>query len=125
MSVLDASAILALLQKEPGSAQVATHLADSVVSAVNAAEIATKLADVGLPDGFAPAVIKALGVTIVDFDARQAWAVASLRESTRELGLSLGDRACLALGLSSAGPTVTADRSWAGLPDEFNVLVVR
>lgn len=123
--MIDASAFLALLQKEPGSAEVAPHLSGGKMSAANAAEVATKLADSGLPVGFAAATLEALGVTVVAFDAEQAWEVGRIRPLTKSLGLSLGDRACLGLGLGHDEVAVTADRTWAQLPNNFKVLIVR
>lgn len=125
MSVIDASALLALLNKEPGASTVAGHVTGGHISAVNAAEVASKLADVGLPSGFASAAISALGINVVDFDSPLAWAVGDLRPETRSLGLSLGDRACLALGRSVREVVVTADALWSGLSDQFEVLVIR
>jgi PIN domain nuclease of toxin-antitoxin system len=124
VSVLDASAILALLNREAGGVKVAEHVDGAKVSAVNAAEVASKLFDVGLPVSLARAAISALGIEVVDFDQEQAWAVARLRSATKELGLSLGDRACLGLGLALGEVAVTADRSWSNLSD-FDVLVIR
>jgi PIN domain nuclease of toxin-antitoxin system len=65
-----------------------------------------------------------LGIEVVDFDQEQAWAVARLRSATKELGLSLGDKACLGLSLALGEVAVTADRSWSNLSD-FDVLVIR
>lgn len=125
MSVLDASALLTLLQKEPGADVVAGQLSGGVISAVNAAEVASKLVDAGISPTFSAATIRALGLEIVAFDPAHAWEVGRIRITTRSLGLSLGDRACLALGRSLHDVVVTADRSWSELSDEFQILVVR
>ncbi len=124
MSVFDASAILTLLNKESGSAQVAEQVAGGSISAVNAAEVASKLLVVGLPVSLTRAAITALGIEVVDFDQEQAWTVGRLRTVTKHLGLSLGDRACLGLGLARGEVAVTADRSWSGLSG-LDVLVIR
>lgn len=113
--VLDASAVLALLNREPGGEHVEDYLADGVVSAVNAAEVLSKLADAGLTPGEAKESLSLLGISIVAFELRDAEAVAALRGHTKSKGLSLGDRACLALGLRLGAVVVTAERSWAGL----------
>jgi PIN domain nuclease of toxin-antitoxin system len=113
--VLDASAVLALLNREPGGERVEDYLADGVVSAVNAAEVLSKLADAGLTPGEAKESLSLLGISIVAFELRDAEAVAALRGHTKSKGLSLGDRACLALGLRLGAVVVTAERSWAGL----------
>lgn len=113
--VLDASAVLALLNREPGGERVEDYLADGVISAVNAAEVLSKLADAGLTAGEAKESLSLLGISIVAFELRDAEAVAALRGHTKSKGLSLGDRACLALGLRLGAVVVTAERSWAGL----------
>ncbi len=113
--VLDASAVLALLNREPGGERVEDYLADGVISAVNAAEVLSKLADAGLTPGEAKESLSLLGISIVAFELRDAEAVAALRGHTKSKGLSLGDRACLALGLRLGAVVVTAERSWAGL----------
>lgn len=113
--VLDASAVLALLNREPGGERVEDYLADGVISAVNAAEVLSKLADAGLTAGEAKESLSLLGISIIAFELRDAEAVAALRGHTKSKGLSLGDRACLALGLRLGAVVVTAERSWAGL----------
>lgn len=113
--VLDASAVLALLNQEPGADQVEALLADSSISAVNAAEVLTKLVDAGMPDEEALESLELLGLDIVDFDLQLAMQSASLRQPTKKKGLSLGDRCCLALGLRSGYEVVTAEREWAKL----------
>ena len=114
--VLDASALLALLNREPGAQRVAEALQSGVaMSTVNLAEVVGKLADLGLPEGDIREVLEPLGMGVVDFDAAAAYAVGMLRPATRVAGLSLGDRACLALGQQVGKVVLTADRSWAGL----------
>lgn len=125
MSVLDASAVLALLQKEPGSGVVASHLGAARISTVNASEVGSKLVDAGLTVGAARATLGALGIDLVDFDALQAWTASSLRSRTRTAGLSLGDRACIALGMHLDAPVVTADLHWLEFADVVEVVVVR
>ncbi|MCC6744180.1 MAG: type II toxin-antitoxin system VapC family toxin [Acidobacteria bacterium] len=113
--VLDASAVLALLNREPGGERVEHYLAEGVMSAVNAAEVLSKLVDAGLTLGEAREGLALLGFRILGFELRDAEAVAALRTRTKSKGLSLGDRACLALGLRLEAVVVTAERSWAGL----------
>lgn len=113
--VLDASAVLALLNREPGGDRVEHYLGEAVISAVNAAEVLSKLVDAGLTPGEAKESLSLLGLRILSFDLRDAEAVAALRTRTKSKGLSLGDRACLALGLRLDAVVVTAERSWAGL----------
>ena len=123
--VLDASAVLAILQREPGSAVVAEHLSTAVISAVNVAEVASRLSDRGVPDGGAREAISALRLEIAVFDHELAYASAALRPATRRLGLSLGDRACLALAKREGLPALTADRAWASLDMGVEIRLVR
>ena len=119
--VLDASALLAYLWNEPGGDEVRASLREGIaISAVNWAEVLSKLADYGSdPHTEAERMLghgalgKVLGV--VPLDDAMASEIAHLRHSTRSLGLSLGDRACLALGRRLAVPVLTADRSWKSL----------
>ncbi len=111
--VLDSSAVLALLFNEPGADAVAARLPDAVMSSVNLAEVLAKLADRGASDEDLHVSIDALGLTIIGHDEAQAFASARLRRSTRDAGLSLGDRACLALAEARGVPAMTADRAWS------------
>ena len=113
--VLDASAVLALLNREPGGERVENYLGEGVISAVNAAEVLSKLVDAGLTPGEAKESLALLGLRILGFELRDAEAVAALRTRAKSKGLSLGDRACLAPGLRLDVVIVTAERSWAGL----------
>ena len=119
LHVLDASALLALMQSEPGSEVVAALLEDHecVASSVNIAEVGSKLVDKGLAPDQLSRVLSQIDVQTIDFDAEQATACAALRATTRELGLSLGDRACLALARGMQATAVTADRAWADLDE--------
>ena len=121
MYVLDASALLALIQSEPGSDAVDALLEnhECVASSVNLAEVGSKLIDKGLPPGELEQVLQQIDMQAIDFDAEQALASAGLRAATREIGLSLGDRACLALALKTGAVAVTADRAWAGLDESL------
>lgn len=119
--VLDASALLAYLQGEPGSALVQAALADGVfMCSVNYAEALCRLSDVGEDPSAADRQMNQQGliggmVQIVPVDADDAVTNAQLRQGTRSYGLSLGDRACLATGLRLGLPVLTADRVWANL----------
>ncbi len=110
---LDASAVLAVLNSETGAAFVLPLLAESALTTVNLAEVGTKLVDAGMDEAAAMAAVNGLGIAeIVPFDDALAWAVARLRLPTKPFGLSLGDRACLALAVQRKLPAVTADREW-------------
>lgn len=115
--VLDSSAILALLINEPGSDVVEAALPRALLSTVNLAEVVAKLCERGVPAEEATSMIDEIGVVIVEFDAEQATRAGALRPSTRRAGLSLGDRACLALAHLRNLPVLTADTAWARLDD--------
>ena len=113
--VLDSSAILAVMLAEPGSEIVEPFLSDSLVSTVNIAEVFGKLTEKNLLTGTTKSDFQQLGVEIVDYDFEQAIKAAELRPLTKHLGLSLGDRSCLALAILRDVPAVTADRDWKSL----------
>ena len=96
-AVLDASAVLAWLQGEPGADVVQTHLDDAVICAVNFAEIHQKLAQNGVDADRTTRLLRTAGVRVEPFDADDAIAASKLWPTTRKAGLSLGDRCCLAL----------------------------
>jgi ribonuclease VapC len=125
--VLDASAVLAFLQEEPGQEAVAEVLAAGrgIISAMNLSEAAAKLADGGMTRALAEEALRALNLDVRPFDEPLALECAWLRESTREAGLSLGDRACLALGKRLSRPVLTTDRSWNGLAVGVTVQLAR
>jgi PIN domain nuclease of toxin-antitoxin system len=111
-AVLDASAILALLNGEMGAETVMAVLGDSIVSAVNYAEVVSKLIERGGTLAQARTALEIIDLAVSDFDVALAERVATLRAETRHLGLSLADRACLALAERENAPAFTADRSW-------------
>ena len=121
--VLDASALLAYLHLEPGAEAV--ELRDAAVSAVNWCDVVERAARGGADVAGLRAHVGAHGCLILDFDAACAEAAAALWPVTRSGGLSLGDRACLALAAELGVPAVTADRAWAGLDVGVEVVVVR
>lgn len=124
-TVLDASAVLALLNAEPGAATVASHLPDAVISNVNLAEVATRLAAVGMPAEEVRTVLALLGLTTIVFDESQAIQAGLLYPDTQHAGLSLGDRACLALALHLEAVALTADRAWTNLDLNVSVELIR
>ena len=123
--VVDASAVLTILNEEPGMTVVVEVLPLAVIGAVNIAEAVAKLADGGMPGPEIQEAIEGLGLDVVPFDAELALAAGLLRPLTRLAGLSLGDRACLALGMRLHVPVLTADRSWAGLDLDVEVRLLR
>jgi PIN domain nuclease of toxin-antitoxin system len=113
--VLDASALLALLQGEEGADEVEGLLDGSLMSTVNLSEALQKAEQHGVDTEGLEYDLPALGVELVDFDVRSARVAAELWPIGRSAGLSLGDRACLALTRIMAGRAVTKDLAWAGL----------
>lgn len=110
--VIDSSALLASIYNEPGGDKVAKMLAGAKMSSVNVAEVFTKLADSGrLSEEFLE-TFNDLGIYVIDFDVSQAKKAAELRPLTKHLGLSLGDRCCLALAIKLDATAVTADKDW-------------
>jgi ribonuclease VapC len=124
-AVLDASALLALLFNEPGADRVLPYFPDAALSAVNAAEVMTKLVDFGLSAKDAQDMILRLGLAIIPFDLDQARLTAELRLQTRSKGLSLGDRSCLAQAILSRSVAVTADLTWSELDPGCEIDVIR
>jgi len=112
-AILDASAILAALNQEPGGVEVDELFADSWVSAVNLAEVVAKLIDNGSTVECAAEVARGLSCHVVPLDEDGAIATGVLRAVTRPFGLSLGDRACLALARREGCAALTTDRAWA------------
>jgi PIN domain nuclease of toxin-antitoxin system len=123
--LLDASAVLARVFREPGAERVADSLPGASVSAVNFAEVVGKLIDLGAPVEAAAAVGRDLGLTILPFEEVDAVEAGIMRATTRALGLSLGDRACLALARRLQMPVLTADRAWADLDLGVEVVLIR
>lgn len=122
--VLDASALLALLRGEAGCKKVAGVLADASMSVVNMAEVASHYHKLGMPDDEVAAMLKPLPVTLVTADADLAWEVGRLRALTVNVGLSLGDRFCLALAKREQLPAWTADRKWKDIAEAVGAKVV-
>jgi ribonuclease VapC len=115
--VLDASALLAYLQHEPGFEKVQKALAGgAVMSTVNVAEVYAKVVARGLPVREIAANLAALGLGMVSFTESDAQGSAALHPRTRQLRLSLGDRACIAVGIQLGLPVLSADRAWKGIP---------
>ena len=130
VSVLDASALLALLRRETGAERVAKAVQHgALVSAVNWAEVMARLIDIGAdPGDIAGKTLppRLLGdVALVPFDAEQACETARLRVRTRSLHLSLADRAALALARLRSLPVLTTDRAWRSLRLGIAIDVIR
>jgi PIN domain nuclease of toxin-antitoxin system len=124
--VLDASALLVLLKGEAGSERVIEALMDgAAISAVNFSEVVAKLREGGMLEEAIHESLDSLELDIVEFDTEFAYQAGLLRPLTKSAGLSLGDRACLALAQNLNLPALTADRAWDSLSLGIRVQVIR
>jgi ribonuclease VapC len=133
--VLDASALLALINAEPGCDVVAAALPEASIGVVNLSEVVTKMIDIGTSPRDAWADTSDLVPVVVDFNAELGRRTAQLRVLTRSLGLSFGDRAfgdrafgdraCLALAEQSRLPVLTADHAWGKLSIGIEIRLIR
>jgi ribonuclease VapC len=125
-SVLDASAILAFDGRESGMEAVRQALAEgAILSAVNLSEVVAKFISRGVSETDIRGRIAALDLEIADFDAESAYKAGLLQSSTARAGLSLGDRACLALAHELDLPVLTADRAWKSLDLGIDIRMIR
>jgi PIN domain nuclease of toxin-antitoxin system len=115
--ILDASAVIALMAREPGAERVRelVRSGSAGISTVNASEVASKLVARGAKPKAAEYQCRSMGLEFIAVDAAIAFAAAALLPLTSALGLSLGDRICLATAATCGVPAVTADRAWAKL----------
>jgi ribonuclease VapC len=116
--VFDSSAALAILANESGAFYAAARISKATISAVNLIEVVTKLIDWGFDDDVIETMLFDLSLTVVNLDQTQALIAGTLRKQTRTKGLSLGDRACLALAQTTGRIALTADRAWVDLDVE-------
>lgn len=122
--VLDASALIAMLKGEKGAGKVANAIAEARVSAVNYAEVVTHFVHAGMPEREVDAMLDPLPMTIVPVDKALAQMAGRLRAVTADLGLSLGDRFCLALARRDGLPAWTSDQKWKSIADAAETKVV-
>ncbi len=125
MIALDASALLAFLFDERGGDRVAAMIDSSCLSTVNLSEVLGRFARDGHDPYLVARRIASTPIEVVRFDAPDAALAAQLFAPTHRLGLSLGDRACLALALARGVPVLTADRDWAELEIGVPIEVIR
>ncbi|HYG65171.1 MAG TPA: type II toxin-antitoxin system VapC family toxin [Thermoanaerobaculia bacterium] len=123
--VLDASALLAVLHDEPGGDLVESLLETAVVSSVNWSEVLQKALERQTDLRGLREDLESLGLEILAFTAAQAERAAQLRSTTRHLGLSLADRACLALAAELELPAITTDRVWQDLALDIEIRLAR
>jgi ribonuclease VapC len=111
--VLDASAVIALLRSEPGCDIVQAAIADAIISTVNYSEVLKKTIERGGTGEAAASFVSGLSIGIIPFDETLAAKSADLYPQTKEHGLSLADRACLALGIQRNCKVLTSERRMA------------
>ncbi|AHJ29435.1 type II toxin-antitoxin system VapC family toxin [Nodularia spumigena CS-584] len=123
--VVDASAILALLNQETGSEEISQFIDNAAISAVNLSEVIAKLAEAGIPAEDIRQILGNLNLEVIPFNEEQAFKAGMMRPATKSIGLSFGDRACLALGIFLNQPVLTTDRLWGSLSVGIEIRVVR
>ena len=123
--VLDASALLCLLNDEPGADRVVDVLTRSIIGTANLAEVVSKLRDRGLPLDEVREALGGLHLDVRPLTPAQALMVGDLRPGTKALGLSLGDRACLALAIDLQAEMFTTDGPLAGADVGITITNVR
>lgn len=115
MNVFDASAILTMVQGERGADEITRFLEGSLISTVNLAEVLQKSQQRGVSPTTVRGLLEEAEIGVVPFDDDMAAQTAELWHTTRSRGLSLADRACLALTAAVSGLAITTDTGWAGL----------
>lgn len=123
--IFDSSAVLALLKQEKGHEIASSYLEQAILSTVNMAEVISVLVRDGLYNDEVVNYLESTFLHIEDFNLNQARIAGSLFDKTKKYGLSLGDRACLALAKEKKLPVLTADKVWNKLSSEVNVKLIR
>lgn len=123
--VLDASALLTLLNSEPGADVVEASIPGAAINAVNLSEVVGKLSGVGMPELAIRQALQGLDLEVISFDDGHAYSAGMLRSVTDQFGLSLGDRICLDTAQRLGLPVLTADRVWKELSVGIDVRLVR
>lgn len=122
--VVDTSTVFVDLNEEQGAVEARRWLRDAAISAINLQEVVSKCLDKGVPAEAISALIAALRLDVHPLDASLAMEAGMMRLATAHVGLSHGDRACLALARKLGLPAVTADRAWADVAQELGVEVI-
>lgn len=123
--VLDASVLLATINREAGGDKLVTYLPDSVIAVTTYVEVVTRLLDAGMPFEEADALMSDFALPTVEVTLGLAKRAAEFRTATRPYGLSMGDRICLALAESLDAAAVTADRQWASAGLDVPIELIR
>ncbi len=124
-AVLDSSALLTVFLSEPGGERVLPILQGALLSTVNLAEVVTRMVDLGAAAEHVWSRVESVRCEVCPFTAGQARIAAELRSVTRPFGLSLGDRACLALAIDRNATVYTTDRIWKKLPLGIQIEAIR
>jgi PIN domain nuclease of toxin-antitoxin system len=122
-AVIDASAVLAWLQDEPGSDDAEPFLMEGVIGAANWSEVLQKSRQHGAPTELVARLLTSFGLQVADVTPLDAERAAALWEPGSVL--SLADRLCLALGQRLAAPVITTDAAWASVPRGPEVVLIR
>ena len=124
-AVVDASAVIAHIKNERGADVVEPLFGNALISAVNLSEVVAKMAFDGVEYPDIVDILDRMDFTVIPFDEDQAYRAGLLRPLTRHAGLSLGDRACLALAQTAGLPAVTADQNWSRVSVGVDILQIR
>lgn len=125
MIVVDSSAVIALIREERGADVLRPYVGSMVISAINFCETITVLQRLAGPDVMVTHPLSFLVSEVVAFEAQAAVEAANLHFYTKPYGLSLGDRACIALGIKRKLPIFTADKIWAELKLDADIRLIR
>ena len=123
--VLDASAVLALINNEKGSEVVLAALPHAIICSVNLSEVVSKLTDRGLVEAEIREDLDGFELRIIDFDRELAYRSGLLRDTTKAFGLSFGNRACLAVGQWLSCEILTSDKAWSKLNFSVPITIIR
>jgi len=116
---------MCLIRNEPGADIVKDVLPESCISAVNLAEVVAKMDELGMAPPLIAEVLEPLQLETIAFDREQAFGSGLLRQATRGVGLSLGDRACLSLAIKLDAEALTTDQAWSKLNTPAKIRLIR
>ena len=123
--IIDASAVLVFLNQETGYREISKYMKNSAINSVNLSEVIGKLDDYGVLDRDIEKIIYNLGLEVVDFDFALAFQAGILKKKTKERGLSIGDRACIATGIIKKLPVITSDKIWIEIDLPVKIILCR
>ena len=124
--VFDASALIALFAKESGYEFIKKHLKDGIISSINIAEVYKYCIETqNLTEGEAKTLIKLSDIKIIEFTNDQALITASIVRKTKQYGLSLGDKSCIALAIEGEYSIITCDKIWQKIDVGVNFIMAR